>query len=224
MGGGGRLEGLVDGWGSVVVATPGCRIQRLAGAGQGIWVWMKEFAWQSSTEDQHVTKYNFICKIYWEVLIVTTRTNEQSQLKNLLAVHEYWSKLRTSVAPKLIRGLMKTRGHPRVDEDKMAVFKLVSELGMMVGCGDNESDGFQTLSCVLGLQEDCGMIYWTSTCVLKLCPSICQNRSSSTHFRFPEALDAVKRICPKRALLTGMTHDYDHEKINMYLCEWSERY
>jgi len=39
-----------------------------------------------------------------------------------------------------------------------------------------------------------------------------------------KALDAVKRICPKRALLTGMTHDYDHEKINMYLREWSERY
>uniref|UniRef100_A0A0E0JCH1 Metallo-beta-lactamase domain-containing protein n=1 Tax=Oryza nivara TaxID=4536 RepID=A0A0E0JCH1_ORYNI len=36
-------------------------------------------------------------------------------------------------------------------------------------------------------------------------------------------LDAVKRICPKRALLIGMTHEMDHHKDNETLEEWSRR-
>ncbi|XP_039840265.1 putative hydrolase C777.06c isoform X3 [Panicum virgatum] len=36
-------------------------------------------------------------------------------------------------------------------------------------------------------------------------------------------LDAVKRICPKRALLIGMTHEMDHDKDNQTLEEWSRR-
>ncbi|WOL08943.1 hydrolase [Canna indica] len=47
--------------------------------------------------------------------------------------------------------------------------------------------------------------------------------SRSTHFSFPETLDALKRIRPKRALLIGMTHDYDHHTHNKILEEWSIR-
>ncbi|RWW26425.1 hypothetical protein GW17_00009183 [Ensete ventricosum] len=47
--------------------------------------------------------------------------------------------------------------------------------------------------------------------------------SRSTHLCFSESLDAVKRICPKQALLIGMTHDYDHHKLNVLLAEWSIR-
>uniref|UniRef100_A0A0E0BV93 Metallo-beta-lactamase domain-containing protein n=1 Tax=Oryza glumipatula TaxID=40148 RepID=A0A0E0BV93_9ORYZ len=36
-------------------------------------------------------------------------------------------------------------------------------------------------------------------------------------------LDAVKRICPKRALLIGMTDEMDHHKDNETLEEWSRR-
>ncbi|KAL2898424.1 hypothetical protein RDABS01_040206 [Bienertia sinuspersici] len=49
------------------------------------------------------------------------------------------------------------------------------------------------------------------------------NGLRNTHFCFPETLDAVKRISPKRALLIGMNHSYDHDEINQYLLEWSER-
>ncbi|XP_057544783.1 putative hydrolase C777.06c [Amaranthus tricolor] len=49
------------------------------------------------------------------------------------------------------------------------------------------------------------------------------NGQKNTHFCFPETLDAVRRICPKRALLIGMNHGYDHHKINKDLLEWSER-
>uniref|UniRef100_A0A0D9VWS6 Metallo-beta-lactamase domain-containing protein n=1 Tax=Leersia perrieri TaxID=77586 RepID=A0A0D9VWS6_9ORYZ len=38
-----------------------------------------------------------------------------------------------------------------------------------------------------------------------------------------EALDAVKRISPKRALFTGMTHELEHYKENQKLAEWSSR-
>ncbi|KAK6143906.1 hypothetical protein DH2020_024254 [Rehmannia glutinosa] len=38
-----------------------------------------------------------------------------------------------------------------------------------------------------------------------------------------QTLDAVKRICPKRALLIGMTHEFDHHKDNEFLKDWSNR-
>ncbi|EEC75819.1 hypothetical protein OsI_12782 [Oryza sativa Indica Group] len=38
-----------------------------------------------------------------------------------------------------------------------------------------------------------------------------------------EALDAVKRISPKRALLTGMAHEIKYCKENQNLAEWSSR-
>lgn len=47
--------------------------------------------------------------------------------------------------------------------------------------------------------------------------------SHNTHFCFPQTLDAVKRICPKRALFIGMTHEFDHHKDNKALAEWSSR-
>ncbi|KAL6650645.1 hypothetical protein ACP70R_009570 [Stipagrostis hirtigluma subsp. patula] len=37
------------------------------------------------------------------------------------------------------------------------------------------------------------------------------------------SLDAIKRICPKRALLTGMRHDFEHHRENQMLAEWSRR-
>lgn len=39
-----------------------------------------------------------------------------------------------------------------------------------------------------------------------------------------QTLDAVKRISPKRALLIGMTHEFDHHKDNKALADWSSRY
>ncbi|CAI9094894.1 OLC1v1030724C1 [Oldenlandia corymbosa var. corymbosa] len=47
--------------------------------------------------------------------------------------------------------------------------------------------------------------------------------SHNTHFCFPQTLDAVKRLCPKRALLVGMTHEFDHQKDNEFLKDWSKR-
>ncbi|KAJ0082441.1 hypothetical protein Patl1_11170 [Pistacia atlantica] len=50
-----------------------------------------------------------------------------------------------------------------------------------------------------------------------------QTGSHNTHFCFPQTLEAVKRLCPKRALLVGMTHEFDHHKDNEFLVEWSKR-
>ncbi|KZV58273.1 hypothetical protein F511_01124 [Dorcoceras hygrometricum] len=47
--------------------------------------------------------------------------------------------------------------------------------------------------------------------------------SHNTHFCFPQTLDAVKKISPKKALLVGMTHEFDHHKDNEFLMEWSRR-
>ncbi|PPR85734.1 hypothetical protein GOBAR_AA34964 [Gossypium barbadense] len=47
--------------------------------------------------------------------------------------------------------------------------------------------------------------------------------SHNVHLCLPQTLDALKRICPKRALLIGMTHDFDQHKDNEVLMEWSER-
>lgn len=47
--------------------------------------------------------------------------------------------------------------------------------------------------------------------------------SHNTHFCFPQSLDAVKRISPRRAMFIGMTHEFDHQKDNEFLAEWSRR-
>ncbi|RCV33558.1 hypothetical protein SETIT_7G092100v2 [Setaria italica] len=43
----------------------------------------------------------------------------------------------------------------------------------------------------------------------------------STHLTLSETLDAIKRIRPKRALLIGMRHFFEHQRENQMLAEWS---
>ncbi|XP_062162496.1 putative hydrolase C777.06c [Alnus glutinosa] len=50
-----------------------------------------------------------------------------------------------------------------------------------------------------------------------------KNGCHNTHFCLPQSLEAVKRICPKRALFIGMTHEFDHHKDNDFLMEWTKR-
>ncbi|XP_050203931.1 putative hydrolase C777.06c [Mercurialis annua] len=45
----------------------------------------------------------------------------------------------------------------------------------------------------------------------------------NVHFCLPQSLEAVKRLCPKRALFVGMGHEFDHHKDNEYLADWSKR-
>ncbi|KAJ7561519.1 hypothetical protein O6H91_03G031400 [Diphasiastrum complanatum] len=45
----------------------------------------------------------------------------------------------------------------------------------------------------------------------------------NTHFCLPQSLEAVKRLCPKKAFFVGMTHEFDHELVNEELGRWSER-
>ncbi|KAG2303988.1 hypothetical protein Bca52824_032639 [Brassica carinata] len=47
--------------------------------------------------------------------------------------------------------------------------------------------------------------------------------SHNTHLCFPQTLETIKRLCPKKALLIGMTHEFDHHKDNEFLEEWSKR-
>ncbi|KAJ0430523.1 putative ribonuclease Z/Hydroxyacylglutathione hydrolase [Helianthus annuus] len=50
-----------------------------------------------------------------------------------------------------------------------------------------------------------------------------QNNSHNTHFCFPQTLEAIKRLEPKRAYLIGMTHEFDHHRDNEFLQDWSKR-
>uniref|UniRef100_A0A7N0T498 Metallo-beta-lactamase domain-containing protein n=1 Tax=Kalanchoe fedtschenkoi TaxID=63787 RepID=A0A7N0T498_KALFE len=56
---------------------------------------------------------------------------------------------------------------------------------------------------------------------LLILDTLYKNGSHNTHFCFPQTLEAVKRLCPKRALLIGMTHEFDHHSDNAFLKEWS---
>ncbi|KAG8062851.1 hypothetical protein GUJ93_ZPchr0003g18172 [Zizania palustris] len=47
--------------------------------------------------------------------------------------------------------------------------------------------------------------------------------AGSCHLTLNQTLDAVKRISPKRALLIGMNHEFEHHKENQMLAEWSRR-
>ncbi|OEL26295.1 hypothetical protein BAE44_0012683 [Dichanthelium oligosanthes] len=38
-----------------------------------------------------------------------------------------------------------------------------------------------------------------------------------------ESLDTVKRICPRKALLIGMNHEFEHHRENQMLAGWSRR-
>ncbi|KAK7854831.1 putative hydrolase [Quercus suber] len=62
-------------------------------------------------------------------------------------------------------------------------------------------------------------------CDLKITPlpdALRPDRSSSTHFGLPRALEEVRKIQPKRTLFTGMMHLMDHEKVNDYLMKLKE--
>ncbi|KAI3965729.1 hypothetical protein MKX01_010686 [Papaver californicum] len=58
---------------------------------------------------------------------------------------------------------------------------------------------------------------------LLILDTLYKSGSHNTHFCFPQTLEAIKRICPKQALLVGMTHEFDHHKDNEFLAEWSRR-
>lgn len=51
-------------------------------------------------------------------------------------------------------------------------------------------------------------------CQLLILDALRPDRSSSTHFGLPRALEEVRKIKPKRTLFTGMMHLMDHEKVN----------
>ncbi|KAJ8762651.1 hypothetical protein K2173_010672 [Erythroxylum novogranatense] len=58
---------------------------------------------------------------------------------------------------------------------------------------------------------------------LLILDTLYRNGSHNTHFCLPQTLDAIRRLCPKRALLVGMTHEFDHHQDNEFLAEWSKR-
>ncbi|KAL7162633.1 hypothetical protein ACSBR2_043006 [Camellia fascicularis] len=51
-------------------------------------------------------------------------------------------------------------------------------------------------------------------CEILIMDALRPDRSSSTHFGLPRALEEVRKIQPKRTLFTGMMHLMDHEKVN----------
>ncbi|KAL6996319.1 hypothetical protein U1Q18_006453 [Sarracenia purpurea var. burkii] len=51
-------------------------------------------------------------------------------------------------------------------------------------------------------------------CEILILDALRPDRSSSTHFGLPRAVDEVRKIQPKRTLFTGMMHLMDHEKVN----------
>ncbi|WOL03012.1 hydrolase [Canna indica] len=59
-------------------------------------------------------------------------------------------------------------------------------------------------------------------CDLLILDALRPDRSSSTHFGLPRALDEVRKIRPKRTLFTGMMHLMDHEEINERLAKLLE--
>ncbi|CAA7405404.1 unnamed protein product [Spirodela intermedia] len=58
---------------------------------------------------------------------------------------------------------------------------------------------------------------------LLILDSLYKVRPHNTHLCLPQTLEAIKKICPKRALLVGMTHEFDHHRDNLELAEWSQR-
>ncbi|ESW30733.1 hypothetical protein PHAVU_002G178000 [Phaseolus vulgaris] len=58
---------------------------------------------------------------------------------------------------------------------------------------------------------------------LLILDSIRKTGSDNFHFCLPQALETVKRLCPKQTLLIGMSHEFDYYKDNEFLMEWSKR-
>lgn len=50
-------------------------------------------------------------------------------------------------------------------------------------------------------------------CDLLILDALRPDRSSSTHFGLPRALEEIRKIRPRRTLFTGMMHLMDHEKV-----------
>ncbi|TVU09314.1 hypothetical protein EJB05_42778, partial [Eragrostis curvula] len=59
-------------------------------------------------------------------------------------------------------------------------------------------------------------------CELLILDALRPDRSSSTHFGLPRALEEVRKIKPKKTLFTGMMHLMDHEKVNNDLAKLME--
>ncbi|XP_028756312.1 putative hydrolase C777.06c isoform X1 [Neltuma alba] len=59
-------------------------------------------------------------------------------------------------------------------------------------------------------------------CEILILDALRPDRSSSTHFGLPRAIEEVRKIQPKRTLFTGMMHLMDHEEINGYLAKFME--
>lgn len=58
---------------------------------------------------------------------------------------------------------------------------------------------------------------------LLILDTLYKNGSHNVHLCLPQSLEVVKRICPKQAFFVGMTHEFDHDKDNALLMEWSKR-
>uniref|UniRef100_A0A7N0UAT7 Metallo-beta-lactamase domain-containing protein n=1 Tax=Kalanchoe fedtschenkoi TaxID=63787 RepID=A0A7N0UAT7_KALFE len=59
-------------------------------------------------------------------------------------------------------------------------------------------------------------------CELLIMDALRPDRSSSTHFGLPRALEEVRKIRPMRTLFTGMMHLMDHEKVSAELLKLEE--
>ncbi|KAI3766449.1 hypothetical protein L2E82_16507 [Cichorium intybus] len=59
-------------------------------------------------------------------------------------------------------------------------------------------------------------------CEILIMDALRPDRSSSTHFGLPQALEEVRKIQPKRTLFTGMMHLMDHEVVNESLLKLKE--
>ncbi|KAK8971300.1 hypothetical protein KSP40_PGU006096 [Platanthera guangdongensis] len=59
-------------------------------------------------------------------------------------------------------------------------------------------------------------------CDLLILDALRPDRSSSTHFGLPRALEEVRKIRPRRTLFTGMMHLMNHEKVCEYLAKLKE--
>uniref|UniRef100_A0A1D1XRF6 Putative hydrolase C777.06c n=1 Tax=Anthurium amnicola TaxID=1678845 RepID=A0A1D1XRF6_9ARAE len=61
-----------------------------------------------------------------------------------------------------------------------------------------------------------------TACDLLILDALRPDRSSTTHFGLPRALEEVRKIQPRKTLFTGMMHLMDHDKVNRYLANLKE--
>ncbi|KAI4329146.1 hypothetical protein L6164_021442 [Bauhinia variegata] len=61
-------------------------------------------------------------------------------------------------------------------------------------------------------------------CEILVLDAVRPDRSSSTYFGLPRALEEVRKIQPRRTFFTGMTHLMDHEEVNgIFQNSWNLR-